>query len=203
MMKKLLIMLPLVAMILGPAVASAEWSEPSADQIAALLSVPAEIAELVEGATPEQAADVVLKAIAEVDASESLNEAQKKQLIARLVAHAVVEMGSRAPEMMALIVGEVDDPWLQVVVAAGMTAGRDYANAMRAAILETLGGQETPKGELAVAAMEDARTILGAQLYNLALAILTDATGGVTTPSAEMHNVVVSPPVPPSYIPPE
>jgi len=201
MMKHTWILMSLAVVIASPSALRAEWAAPAPDQIEALLSAPAKIAELIEGATPEQAAGVVLKAIAKVDASGSLNEAQKKQLIARLVAYAVVEMGSQAPEMMALIVGKVDERWIQVVVAAGITAGRDYGDAMRNKILEALVGLETPEGELAAAAMDDPESILGAQLYNLVLAILTNATSGLTRPSAEMHNMI-SPPIPEGYIPP-
>ena len=200
MMKHAWILVSLAVMIASPSAVLAEWSAPTPAQIDALLSVPGDMAGLVMGATPEQAADVVVKAIEKVNASETLTEEQKKQLIARLVAYAVVELGSKAPEMMALIVGKVDQDWLQIVVAAGITAGRDYGDAMRSKILEALGGEGTPRGDLARTAMDDPKSILGTQLYNLVLVILTSATGGVTTPSGDTHNLV-TPPVPEGYVP--
>lgn len=192
-----MILATLAVMIASPSAVLAEWSAPTPDQMDALLSVPGDMAGLVNNATPEQAADVVVKAIAKVDASETLTEEQKKQLIARLVAYAVVKMGSKAPEMMALIVVKVDQDWLQTVVAAGMTAGRDYGDAMRQKIFEALGGEETPKGDLARTAMDDPKLILGVRLYNLVLVVLTKSTGGVTTTAGDTHNLVV----PKGYIP--
>jgi len=200
MMKHAWILVSLAVVIGSPSALLAEWSDPTPEQIDALVSVPDNMAGLVEGATPEQAAGVVVKAIAKVDASATLTEGQKKQLIARLVAYAVVEMGSKAPDMMALIVGRVDQDWLQTVVAAGITAGRDYGDAMRSGILEALGGEGTPKGDLAMTAMDDPNSILGTQLYNLVLVTLTSSTSGVTTPSGDTQNLV-APPVPEGYIP--
>lgn len=173
------------------------FTPPTPEQMAMLSSAPASIADLIKGATPGQAAGVLTNAIGSVDKS-TLTDDQKKQLMARLVAYAVVQMGSRAPDMMAIVVRGVPDRWLQLVVATAMVAAPDYANAMRREILAALGA-ETDKGKLAEAAASDPHAILGDLLYQLIVVIARRSA--TVTPRFDLRNLP-PPEVPQSILPP-
>lgn len=183
-----------IAMVLALAVVNgavaAGYTPPTPAQMAALPSEPAGIAGLIKDASPQQAADVLIAAIAAADAS-TLTADQKKQLIARLVAYAVVQMGSRAPDMMAVVVRGIPDGWLQTAVAAAIVAAPAHSQAMLKAILDALGAG-TDKGKLAALAAKDPHAILMDPLYGI-IAMLAPHAG---TQAPRMHLMNVPPPKP-------
>ena len=177
-MKTFIIIAAVVGSLLVGVTGAQAFTPPTSETIATLVSAPSGIAPLIKDATPQQAADVLLKGIEAIDAAK-LSDEQKKQLIARLVAYAVAQMGKNAPDMMALVVRSVSVRNLQLVVASAMVAAPDYMNAMQKAILDALGA-DTEKGRLAAAAVKNPHAVLGDIIYQIIKDIA--ARRGISSP---------------------
>lgn len=185
-MKAWLLMMVAAGVLVAGTAGAQVFTQPSADEIAKLVSGPSRIDSLIKDANPEQAADVLVKGIEAVDAS-TLKDEYKSQVIARLVAYAVVRMGSRAPEMMSFVVRRVTIQRLQLVTAAAIIAAPDFMNAMRKEIMAAL-GDDTDPGKLAEAAIKDPRLVLGELIYRLVATIASRKA--ITDRHADLHDIV-------------
>ena len=175
-----------VTLILGFAIsATADYTPPTDAQVVGLLANPSGLGDLVEGATPQQVADVVLRAIVKIDAATALTEDDKKQLVAVLTAEAVTVTGDDCPAAVAAIAKGVGEKWLPVVVAAGTVAAGNLGGKVLDAIVLALGA-DTPAAQVARDAAADPVGVLGHGIYLLVLQIVTPpAPGGLVPPPYE------------------
>lgn len=180
-MKRISMFLALVLTlgVIGPSFAA--YTRPSDDQIEGLLANPQGLGDMVEDASPQEVADVVLRAIKKVEESTKLKDFQKQQIVAVLTAEAVEASQSKSPEVVTAIAKGAGDQWLPIIVAAGTTAAGRLSDDVLRAVLAML-GPDTPAAEIAQAAADDPVGTLGHGLHALVLRIVTPAAPGGLVP---------------------
>jgi hypothetical protein len=166
----------LVGLLSIPLAQAMGFTPPTAEQIAALSADPHGIIKLIKDANPTQAADVLSKGIAGVEAS-TLKPAEKKQLIARLTAYAVIAMHGDAPAMMAILAGSLTLDELKIVVAAATVADPVQAQAILHEMLKTLGA-DSEKGQAVIQAAAFPMAVLGGSLHDFLQQLVIGITGG-------------------------
>lgn len=108
------------------------YDAPSDAQIEQLLANPGQMGTLLTGATTDEAAGVVQRAITAVENS-NLDAAAKSQTVALLTARLVKILGANDAAGIKTLINAVDDQWKDEVAAAALLSTADEA-AMRAAL---------------------------------------------------------------------
>jgi hypothetical protein len=159
------------------------WTPPGDNELQSLLAGSAGLAQMLDGASPAQAASVLASAVKKVDAA-GLSEPQRQQVVAELAARAVLAMGDSAPAMLASLVSAVDRRWLATIVAASVTAAPGHSDALLAAVTVSLGGTSGDAAAVRNAAANP-RAILGAGLVTLLEQLVLSPPGGGRLPLSQ------------------
>ena len=109
----------IVVMFLVGLVSAQAFTQPTADQIKAAAGDPALVGGLLQGASQEQAAQVILAIIAEIEKMEIPIE-EKKQRVGAILAAAQVALGDMAESVMAMVTPAVN---VELLPAVGTVAG--------------------------------------------------------------------------------
>lgn len=122
------------------------------------------LAEQLDGATVEKMADVIIKGIENIDAS-NLSDDEKLTTITLGIADIIVLAGDDVDKLMKLVVAGIGDPGrMQVAVAVAALSERSDKSAVISSVLEQLGGADTKLGKLAEQAAGDPVAIIGQRL---------------------------------------
>lgn len=143
-----LIAVLLVGALKGPAMA---YTPPTDDQIAGVLADHSQLNTLLQGASPEQAASVVAKALAKLDQA-SLPPGSKSQTAALLYTRALLLSGESAPQMAGSLASQVKAELLPVLAAATAIAVGSGDGAVIAAIGKAAGSNAAAVDAIADAA---------------------------------------------------
>jgi hypothetical protein len=113
-MKKVLGILLVTGLAVGVAIAA--FTVPTADQIKAAAKDPTQLNALIQGASAEQAAQVMIAVIQEIEKSD-LPMDEKQAKVALLVDEMNGEMGDMAPAVMGIVATSVNPELLPAVGA--------------------------------------------------------------------------------------
>lgn len=106
------------------------------------LATPDSVAAAIQGLDAQASADIVVRAIQDVLASD-LSDATKRGICIGITAKAVSAAGSeKAASMMAAVIKRVPSTWVPVVVGAAVVASGDNSPAVTLAMIEAL--EENP-----------------------------------------------------------
>ena len=105
--------------LLAGIVSAQAFTQPTAEQLRKAANDPAQVGSLLQGASKEQAAAVILGIIGEVQKMEIPLE-QKKQRVAAILAAAQISLGEQAELVMALVTPSVPP---ELLPAVGAVAG--------------------------------------------------------------------------------
>jgi hypothetical protein len=143
---------------------------PTDDQIERILADHSEMNALLVGASPAQAAETVVRALAELEAS-TIPAASKQQNTVLLYVRALLLSGENAPEMVGNLAGQIGSDLLTVLAAAtavavGASDGPVFAALQNAAGATDLSG-----------AAADPVSVLGEDLVALIQQLVIDLRG--------------------------
>lgn len=170
------------------------YTPPTDDQIAQVVANHTQLNTLIQGASPEEAAVVVARAIASVQSS-TLSPAGKTQATALLHTRALLLSGENAPKMETALAGQVDKSVVLPVAAAstaiavGSTEGPVMASITQAA------GAGSDAAKSVAAAAVDPASVLGADTVALVQQLVIELRGVaasvVPPPSTAPLNLVL------------
>lgn len=112
------IALGLIVLLAGLVSAQA-FTQPTVEQLLAAANDPAQVGSLLQGATKEQAAAVILDIVGEVQKMEIPIE-EKKQRVAAVLAAAQIALGEEAELVMAMVTPGISP---ELLPAVGAVAG--------------------------------------------------------------------------------
>lgn len=143
---------------------------PTDDQIERILADHSQLNAVLIGASPAQAAETVVRALAELEAS-TIPASSKQQNAALLYVRALLLSGENAPAMVGNLADQIGKELLPVLAAAtavavGASDGPVFASLQKAAGSANLGG-----------AAADPVSVLGEDLVSLIQQLVIDMRG--------------------------
>lgn len=167
-MKKLSLLVAL--MVAGGISSSMAYDMPTDDQIAQVVANHAELNNLLVGASPEEAAAVVSKAIENVKGS-TLPLASQQQAAAMLYTRGLLLSGENAPAFAGSLAGKLDQTLVPPIIAATAIAVGNTEGPVFNAIAQAVPGVDVA----AIAA--DPISVLGADNVALVQALVIEVRG--------------------------
>lgn len=192
-MKKISVLLALfIAVALGmPALA---YDTPTDAQIQSILANHSELDAALNGASPAQAAETVMRALVELESS-TIPAASKEQTAALLYTRALLLTGENAPQFAQSLASQVDPGLLSVFAASTAIAVGGGEGPVFQALVAPAGSE----GSSVAAAAADPVSVLGvdsvAQIQQLVIEMRGVAAPVIPPPATAPMNLV--PPIVP------
>ena len=188
----------LIAVVLAGALAlpALSYTPPTDEQVAQVVANHSQLATVIQGASPEESAAVVARAIAAVQASTLTTEG-KAQATALLHTRALLLSGENAAKMESSLAGKLDKSLLPVIAASTAIAVGNTEGPVMTAITQAAG----PSAQGVNAAAVDPAAVLGADSVALVQQLVIELRGvaaAVVPPPATAPANLIPPIVPES-----